>query len=80
MGAAWTSLEIAKLTASLVSPIVTVVGFGFLWQQLKNTNRQIEIAGAGLEASNRQNKTNQDWKRAEFIASEVKEFYETRLS
>lgn len=71
----WTDLEIAKLVVSLVSPIVAIVGFWFIWQQLKNTNRQIEIAGAGLEASNRQNKTNQDWKRAEFIADEVKEFY-----
>jgi hypothetical protein len=68
-------LEIAKLAVSLISPTVTVVGFWFIWQQLKNTNRQIKIAGDGLEASNRQNKTNQDWKRAEFIASEVKEFY-----
>ncbi|SIO02164.1 hypothetical protein SAMN05443247_01448 [Bradyrhizobium erythrophlei] len=70
------NLEIAKLAASLASPIVTVVGFWFVWQQLKNTNRQIEIAGRGLEASNIQNKTNQDWKRAEFIAGEVKGFYQ----
>jgi hypothetical protein len=71
----WTGLEIAKLVASLLGPTVTILGFWFIWQQLKNTNRQIEIAGAGLEASNRQNKTNQDWKRSEFIAGEVKEFY-----
>lgn len=68
MGTTWTSLEIAKLMVSLVGPLVTVLGFWFVWQQLKNT-------AAGLDASNRQNKTNQDWKRAEFIASEVKEFY-----
>jgi hypothetical protein len=71
----WTTLESAKLAASLVGPTVTMVGFWFIWQQLKNTNRQIEIAGDGLDASNRQNKTNQEWKRAEFVASEVKEFY-----
>jgi len=68
-------LELAKLAASLVGPLVTVVGFWFIWQQLKNTNLQIEIAGKGLEASNRQNKTNQDWKRAEFVATEIKAFY-----
>jgi hypothetical protein len=75
MNSPWTSLEIAKFAASLAGPIVTIVGFWFILQQLRNTNRQIEIAGDGLEASNRQNKTNQDWKRAEFVASEFKEFY-----
>jgi hypothetical protein len=73
------NLEMAKLAASLASPMVTVTGFWFIWQQLKNTNRQIEIAANGLEASNIQNKTNQNWKRAEFIASEIKEFYQDPL-
>lgn len=68
--------ELAKLLASLVAPSVTVFGFWFVWQQLKNTNRQIEIAAEGLKASNKQNTANQDWKRAEFIAAEVKSFYQ----
>ncbi len=70
----WNSLEVAKLLAALVSPAVTIMGFWFIWQQLKKTNQQIRIAGDGLEASNSQNKINQDWKRAEFIAAEMKEF------
>jgi hypothetical protein len=68
MTSPWTSLEIAKFAASLAGPIVTIFGFGFVWLQLKNTNLQIKIARDGLQAS-------QDWKRAEFVASEFKEFY-----
>lgn len=69
-------MENAKIVASLAGPFVTVIGFWFVWQQLKNTNSQIEIAGKVLESSNIQNKTNQNWKRAEFIANEIKNFYQ----
>jgi hypothetical protein len=70
----WNSLEVAKLAAALIGPAVTIIGFWFIWLQLKNTNQQIRIASDGLEASNKQNQINQGWKRAEFIAAEMKAF------
>jgi hypothetical protein len=73
----WTSLEVAKLSASLVSPMVTIIGFSFVWWQLKNTAHQIEIARESLKETNRQNATNQAWKRGEFVAGEIKLFYES---
>ena len=72
----WNSLEAAKLGASLLSPVVTVVGFLFVWLQIKNAAAQIGIARESLDASNTQNIKNQDWKRAEFVASQTREFYE----
>jgi hypothetical protein len=41
-------------------------------KEYKSTNRNRRKR---LDASNLQNQKNQDWKRAEFIASKIKEFY-----
>jgi hypothetical protein len=71
-----TWFEIIKLVAAFAGPIVTAVGFLFLWKQLNNTTQQVKIASDSLKASNEQNKINQDWKRSEFIAAQMKEFYE----
>jgi hypothetical protein len=79
MTAMWTYLEIAKLGASWAGPIATLAGFLFVWKQLGNTALQIEIAQKNLEATNQQSVINQKWKRAEFVAAEIKLFYDNEI-
>ena len=57
-----------RVFGPLGSPLVAFLGFAFVIIQLR-------IALAGLRAANKQNTINQDWKRAEFVAAEIKEFY-----
>jgi hypothetical protein len=63
-----TWIDFAKIVGPFAGAFVTLIGFIFVIVQLR-------IALAGLRAANQQNKINQDWKRAEFVASEVKDFY-----
>lgn len=75
----WSSLKVAKLSVAFLSPVVTVVGFLFVWIQIKNAAAQIAIARESLDASNVQNAKAQDWKRAEFVASQTRDFYENEI-
>src|SRR5947209_120300 len=62
-------LEIAKLVVSSLTPLATICGLWFI-------GRQAKIAGKNLEISIVQNEKSQDWKRGEFVATEMSNFYE----
>jgi hypothetical protein len=73
----------------LLGPLVTLVGFAFIYKQLGISGRAVEVAGRqaatssemyrlSVEAADRvtrQATEQQNWKKAEFLANQVKDFY-----
>jgi hypothetical protein len=73
----------------LLGPIVTAFGFAFVYKQLQVSTQQAEIAARQAETSSRsyavaagaaeraaaQAAEQQKWKKAEFLANQVKDFF-----
>jgi len=68
--------EVWKLGVATLGPYVTLAGFLFVLEQLRNTTEQVRIAADSLDLSRRQNETAQVWKTNEFLAGEMKYFFE----
>ncbi|WP_354132554.1 hypothetical protein [Bradyrhizobium sp. RT4b] len=75
--------EHARLwVAALLGPAVTALGFAFIYKQLQISGRQAEVASnnylLSVEAAKRatvQAAEQQNWKKAEFLANQVKDFF-----
>ncbi|MGX1360718.1 hypothetical protein QNJ95_37165 [Bradyrhizobium elkanii] len=67
---------------ALLGPAVTALGFAFIYKQLQISARQAEVAsnsyGLSVEAAKLatvQAAEQQNWKKAEFLANQVKDFF-----
>lgn len=68
--------------SALLGPAVTALGFTFIYKQLQISARQTEVASNGyllsVEAAKRatvQAAEQQNWRKAEFLANQVKDFF-----
>ena len=65
---------------SLTAVCIALVGGYFAYKQMANANEQIKISAEQVQLAVDQNASTELWKRREFAATEIKEFYADRIN